>query len=36
MIERSDGRFLAAGADHQLALFAGDEVAAVRRATQAG
>jgi len=24
MIERSDGRFLAAGADHQLQLLAGD------------
>jgi hypothetical protein len=36
MIERSYGRFLAAGADHQLALLAGAEVAAVRRTTQAG
>jgi len=36
MIERSYGRFLAAGADHQLALLAGGAVAAVRRTTQAG
>jgi len=36
MIERSYGRFLAAGADHQLALLAGGEGAAVRRTTQAG
>ena len=36
MIERSYGRFLAAGADHQLALLAGGEGAAMHRATQAG
>ena len=36
MIERSYGRFLAAGADHQLALRAGGEGAALRRTTQAG
>jgi len=36
MIERSYGRFLAAGADHQLALLAGGEGAALRRTTQAG
>jgi len=36
MIERSYGRFLAAGADHQLALLAGSAVAAVRGARRAG
>ena len=36
MIEPSYGRFLAAGADHQLALLAGGAVAAVRAAAEAG
>jgi len=36
MIERSYGRFLAAGADHQLALLAGGEVAAGRKAAETG
>jgi len=36
MIERSYGQFLAAGADHQLALLAGGAVAAARGAAEAG